>query len=161
MSLSLLKHACPPWQDDSVIHYLLLPLLPDSVRNEQLIDAVILSNLWRIRRDRPYVVAYVEDETRTTDPYVQSLETRRIDGSQSPRPFVYVGMGDVSPLVPRTEDDMLILFRDVPPRILPSWPRFIVELGGVQITRADEYVKISTISSDICEVLDELPHTPE
>ncbi|MCA9266775.1 MAG: hypothetical protein KDA60_23130, partial [Planctomycetales bacterium] len=64
--------------------------------------------------------------------------------------------GDLSPFVPRTEDDVILLFRRVPPMILPSWPRFITDLDAVQIARADDYIKISTSSVNMCRMLEEL-----
>ena len=159
MSLVLLKRAGAPWRDGLMIHYLLAPDLPEEHTNEQVILAIMLANMWRIRRDRPYVVACVEDESRATNSYVQTLDTRRVENTPSTRPLIYVGTGDVSPVVPRTEDDSLLFFRDVPPPILPSWPKLITELDAVQLSRADEFVKITTTDAEVCKLLDELPMT--
>ena len=152
----LLKRAVPSWREGAIVRYLLVPDLPSTGKSEQLTELVLLANLWRLCRDRPYAVAFVEDEQRTRNQYCQSLETRRVDGVMSQRPLLYVGQGDLSPFVPRTEDDVILLFRRVPPMILPSWPRFITDLDAVQIARADDYIKISTSSVNMCRMLEEL-----
>jgi len=156
MPLILLKRVGRAWRDGSVVHYLFVPDVPEQQTNEHVTEAITLANIWRIRGDRPHLVAGVGDESRTAGSYVQSLDTRSVEGREDARPLIYVGIGDVSPLVPQTEDDVLLFFRQVPPRVLPSWPEFITELDAVQLTRVDEFLKISTIDPEVCRLLDEI-----
>jgi hypothetical protein len=111
MSLLLLKRGASSWQDGPVFHYLLLPILPTAAMSEQLIEVIILANIWRIRRNRPFGVAFVEDSRRTMNSYVESLDTRRIEGAQGERPLIFVGTDDLSPFAPRTDEDLLFFSR--------------------------------------------------
>src|SRR5262245_15310303 len=92
---------------NGLIKYLLVPDLPSEALHGPLHHAVLLANLWRFRRERSHVLASSQDCLSNIDDicYVRSLPRLLVKGYGT---VFYVGQGDLSPFLLRSEDDFLL-----------------------------------------------------
>jgi hypothetical protein len=163
MSLFLLKRVSVQVGEHGIVACLLAPDLPAALLYGPQSIAIQLANLWRLRRERPYLVASSEGPSRQGPTgeddlaYVQSLPQLCVEGRPGARCARYVGQGDVSPLMPRDEEDFLLLLPHPPPEMLPSWPHIVTELNAVLVGQVDEFIKIQTIDHSVVSLVDALP----
>ncbi len=163
MSLLLLRRVGRSWTELGLVHHLLAPEVPPSSYGGSAFDAVVLANLWPLRRGRPYVAVGYDDTCWSRTPeseqieYWESLPRLAVAGRETAGRLRYVGEGDVSPVVPRSEDDLLLLLPSVPAAELPSWPELVSRLNALYLTRSDDSIEIITTDHEVVELLDKLP----
>lgn len=153
------KHGFAP----HIVEIGLVPQMPPGIGfDARWWDAVVLANLWLLRRKRPVVVAGVsESTTRLGDEmqYVESLPTLTWDGGKpSACSLRLVRYGDITPVLPSGEDEWLLFLPVTPPIPLPYWPAPVTILGGIVVRRTDEILKLDTVDDDeIIAMADRLP----
>lgn len=163
MALMLLKRVGMAWQESGLIHQLLIPDLREVDLKSHMYEAVVLANLWRLRRGRPYCVVCLTDDTvkrylsEEDRNYIDSMDSRLIEGHKSTGSLVYIGTKDIFPFVPRCEDDFILLCPEVPPEVLPRWPYLVSQLNSLYLTRSDEFLDLKTIDPTIEKLLQGLP----
>lgn len=141
----------------------LLPVLPPELLYGSLWDAVWLAVLGRLRRGRPYVLAWMNEADFTADGrdddvrHLLSLPRMWDDTEQGVRPTRYVGLDDASPYIPESEDGGLTFLPHPPPSNLPPWPEFITKLDGVNASICDEFIVIKTVDPLLLDFIDGLP----
>jgi hypothetical protein len=129
MSLILLKRVSVQMKDHGIAEYLLIPDLPDELLYGPHSVAIQLANLWRLRRERPFMAASVDEQVWPDSlgvddiAYLRSLPSLTVGGRPGSRIARYVGQGDISPLSLRNEEDFLLLLPQPPPSELPLWPQ--------------------------------------
>lgn len=150
-------------QDPSgVSEYRLIPRLPSELLRSSLWDAVWLASLWRFRRGRPYVVAAM-DEDRLVERYgtadilyIQSLPRLSFTGGDCLQSGRSVGVDDVSPFIPESEDEFLLFLPDPPRTELIDSPDAITGLDAVRVSRLAECIVVETLDPSLMDFLDAL-----
>lgn len=143
--------------------YLLLPALPCELLFDSLWDAVWLALLGRLRRDRPYVFAWMNETYYAADlrpddaRYLQSLPRLWDNNERGVRPIRYVGVDDASLYIPASEDGGVTFLPHPPPRVNPGWQEIITELNGVSVSICDEFIVLNTVDPPLMDLLDSLP----
>lgn len=161
MGLPLLRLVAQSNKQD-VTEYLLVPdLLPEQIYSP-LYNAVFLAALWRIHRERPYVVASVDkgkprNVNKEDLAYVEALPYLDMSGLVKANSIVYVGQGDISPFIPSSEDEFLLFLPKPPTLVIPCWPNTVTELNGVLIGQSDEFITLQTIDTNIMALVNDLP----
>lgn len=163
MGFILLRRVGAQATDGGVNQWLLIPDLDTDALYGPLSDAVWLSNLWRLRRERPFVLASVDEDRFSQGPastdaeYVRQLPVRQMEGAAEGRSLRYPGVGDISPFVPADEDEFLLLLPQPPPQVIPPWPAMLTQLDGVVVSRSDEFMKIRTADPSVLQLIATLP----
>jgi hypothetical protein len=163
MSLLLLKRSAPQLLPGGITEFLLIPDLAPQALYGPLHNAICLANLWRLRRKRPYVAGSIDEEQCLVrmepkdSEFLQSLPVLRIRGGDNSRSIRYVGVDDLSVLLPYDEDDFLLFFPAPPPGEIPRWPHFVTDLDALYITGVDEFMKVATVDSATVDLLLTLP----
>jgi hypothetical protein len=163
MSLLLLKRSIAEVLPSGIAQFLLVPDLAPEALYGPLYDAIRLASIWRLRRQRPYVVGSIDEEQgletlRSTDiEFLRSLPVLRIEGGDSSRSVRYVGVDDLSLFLPHFEEDFLLFFPAPPPEVIPRWPQFVTDLDALYVTQVDEFMKLQTVDQGIIDLLQGLP----
>jgi hypothetical protein len=161
MSLFLLKRVGNATRDQEVVTYLLIPSLKETILYGPLHQVVLLGNCWRLRRDRPYVVINTIEEPPVTGSddvaYLASIPRLIAEDSNHVGVLRYVGQGDLSPFVPRAEEDFMLFLQHPPPKDIPSWPLLVTQLNAVLLCQSDEFIKIQTVDPSIMRLIEALP----
>ncbi len=160
MSLPFLKRQEKDVLCEGILEYLLTPDLPSKQFHSSWYELVVMRALCRLSRDHPYTVVCVDVQSFTERSpledvgYFDSLPSLSLNGKNI---LKYVERGDISPFVPKSEDEFLLLLPTTPPSDLPPWPWMILDLEGIFVTQVDEFLKIETAASNIVNLLDSLP----
>ncbi len=64
-----------------------------------------------------------------------------------------MGHGDVSPFIPRFEDDFLLFLPQAPSIEIPSWPDIVTVLNGVLLSQVDELYKLRTTDPKVMSLV--------
>jgi len=160
MSLELLKLV----SKSSILgvpRFLLVPDLPLEQSRSSHYRAIALAAFWRLRRERPYVVAFCEDPARWGNEsdlqYALSVPQLQISVLGEIRHVSNVGIGDISPFLSQEEDDFLLFLANPPPPIVPAWPNMVTELDGVLVGQCDEFITLQTVDPEIMSIIEALP----
>lgn len=154
--LTLVLRVGEPFDQGCVKNILLAPE-HDFAGNWKLFDAIIHYNICKLRRTRPYIVASKRTNSIQELTSDNSLEFRHISNVENQQPLFYFGREDVSDEIPHCEDEFLILFREVPPKILPPWPNVITDLDSILVTCVDEFIKLCYADESFSESVLKLP----
>jgi len=144
-----------------ITEYLLVPdLLPEQIYSS-LYNAVFLAALWRIHRERPYVVASVDKGKpgnigREDLAYIEALPCLSMSGFVRASSIIYVGQGDISPFIPSSEGEFLLFLPKPPASVIPCWPDMVSKLNGILIGQIDEYITLQTVDTSIMALINNL-----
>jgi hypothetical protein len=165
MSLLLLKRIPQINQSQGVTTYLLIPDLGEKVLYGPMHTAILLANCWRLRRERPYVIActsegqYGESCDINDLDYVSNLPILSAAGPAQSGTLRNVEQGDLSPFVPRSEEGFLLFLPNPQVTEIPAWPFIVTELNSVLLSLCDEFIKIQTDDKGIMQLIEELPES--
>jgi hypothetical protein len=132
-----------------ITEYLLVPdLLPEQIYSS-LYNAVFLAALWRIHRERPYVVASVDKGKpgnigREDLAYIEALPCLSMSG------FVRASF------IPSSEGEFLLFLPKPPASVIPCWPDMVSKLNGILIGQIDEYITLQTVDTSIMALINNL-----
>ncbi len=145
-----------------ITEYLLVPdLLPEQIYSS-LYNAVFLAALWRIHRERPYVVASVDkgkprNFNKEDLAYIEALPHLDMSGFVKAGSILYIGQGDISPFIPSLEDEFLLFLPKPPSSVVPCWPNIVTELNGVLVGQSNEFITLQTVDINIMALISDLP----
>lgn len=165
MSLLLLKRVGYVNRTGGISTHLLIPYIDNKYLYGPMRSAILLANCWRFRRERPYVIACTDEGLDATSfdaddlKYVSQLPVLPTSGPTNGVTLRYVGQGDLSPFVPRSEEGFLLFLPTSHVAEVPSWPFLVTQLNSILLTLCDELIKIKTAYSYIDEPIEMLPES--
>lgn len=161
MGLNSLKIVGKYILESAIVRYLLAFDLSSEQQYGCLRDAVLLTTISRLRRNKPYACCFLFDpDSRAIDEtdwqVIKSLPTLPLIYPRDGESFVYLAECDLTPLLPEDEDDFVLLLSELPETI-PTWPDRIIKLNGISIGVSDEFMTLCTIDPETIALVDNLP----
>jgi hypothetical protein len=147
-------------REHGVSRRLLIPDLPSDLLRGDLDRAIMLANLWRLRRRRANVVGCIHDYSGLPAEdlqYALSLPRVEVSEREGPELLRNLGVDDIAMFLPNCEEDFLLFLPKPAVAVLPAWPLMVTQLDGVLIGRCDEFVTIEYADPQLDQILADIP----
>lgn len=163
MEFSSLQLVDKTVEANGVMQYLLIPDLTSEQLYSPLYQSVVLSICWRLRRNRNYVLASI-DEGRIKgyyspedEYYVRSTPVVRLIQYDATYIHAYQLKEDISPFMPVSEDDFLIFLPSLFLLNKVVWSDLIAKSNAILLQQCDEFIKIQTSDLIVASHIERLP----